>query len=115
MFTGVNTMFIIGATFRFDKLLQSNTNPITERKIWARRYQDYSAPNCGSVFKVADTRILLLLKGTTIMSASFSRRTVNWILNREKNPRWIYLLIATAIGIHKLLGKDVDLELVKVR
>lgn len=113
MFTGIHSYLILSAIFKF-KRVEFKDNPIAERLNWSKKYQDYSAPNCGSVFKQAEPCILKLLKGLSLGKASFSSKTYNWILNRSSSSNSILRIIKTAKLLHKLLGKKAVLEVITV-
>ncbi|MEQ8969626.1 MAG: FAD-binding protein [Coleofasciculus sp. C1-SOL-03] len=113
IFTGSQSCLILSATFGFNPITLES-NPIAERCKWSKKAQDYSAPNCGSVFKVADSRILKRLKGLWIGQSGFSAKTTNWILNKSTNSNSILILIAIAKLLHILLRKKAELEIITV-
>jgi len=113
MFTGVGSNLILSVIFKFDCVNLEN-NPIVERCKWSKEFQDYSAPNCGSVFKQADKRLLRLLKNLSIGKARFSAKTANWILNNSSNNIPIILLVTIAKLLHLLMGKKASLEIITV-
>lgn len=113
IFTGIHSKLILSAVFRF-KPIEFSENPLKTRQVWAKKYQDNTSPNCGSVFKTADFRILEKLKGICIAKAKFSSKTTNWILNKSQNVFPILLLIKTAEILHLISRKKVALEIVKV-
>ncbi|MEO1295401.1 MAG: FAD-binding protein [Cyanobacteria bacterium J06636_16] len=114
IFTGMKSSFIISAIFEFDK---SNLegNPIQERCRWSKENQDYSAPNCGSVFKKFDYKILSSLKGYGVGEAKFSNKTTNWISNKSENPIYIRILILIAKFLHVIKRKKSILEVIIVK
>ncbi|MEM1239562.1 MAG: FAD-binding protein [Cyanobacteria bacterium P01_H01_bin.26] len=114
IFTGIQNKLILYATFKFAPT-SLPTDPILARKKWSKNIQDYSAPNCGSVFKLADYRILRRLEGLTIGKSSFSIKTTNWILNKSKSSFPIKALILVARALHRFLGKKVELEVIVVK
>ena len=113
IFTNAQNKLILNAVFKFEpiRLLK---DPIVERKKWSKTFQDYSAPNCGSVFKLADYRILRKLQGIGIGKTSFSKKTANWILNKSENTVSIRILISLAKLLHTFLGKTIELELIVI-
>ena len=111
IFTGDQNKLILNAIFKFDPIYFQE-NPISERKKWSKEFQDYSAPNCGSVFKQADYRILRRLEGLSIGESSFSKKTTNWILNKSKSSWPIRFLISMAKALHMLLGRAIELEVI---
>ena len=113
IFTGAQNKLILSAVFKFEPSNLS-ADPIVERKKWSKSFQDYSAPNCGSVFKLADYRILRKLQGIRIGKTSFSKKTTNWILNKSENTFAIRFLISLAKLLHRFLGKTIELELIVI-
>jgi UDP-N-acetylmuramate dehydrogenase len=113
IFTGKHSKLILSAVFRFESTVFDD-NPLISRQAWAKEHQDNIGPNCGSVFKLADLRILRRLKGFSISKASFSYKTDNWILNKSKNSSSIILLIKIAKFLHLVLAKKIELEVIEV-
>ena len=113
IFTGIRNKLILSVIFNF-KMIKFEGNPILERCIWAKQYQDYSAPNCGSVFKEADANILNKIRGWNIKNVSFSSKTSNWILNRSDSPTSILMLITIAKLFHWLKQKVAETEIIFV-
>jgi UDP-N-acetylmuramate dehydrogenase len=113
IFTGIKSKLILSAIFEFEKI-NLDGNPIMERCKWSKQFQDYSAPNCGSVFKESSPSILNRLKGLSIAKASFSAKTNNWILNRAASSFPIMNLIAIAKFLHVIVGKKASLEVITV-
>jgi UDP-N-acetylmuramate dehydrogenase len=113
VFTGIHSCLILSVIFRFN-LVEIKVNPIAERYKWSKEFQDYSAPNCGSVFKEADNNILKRLKGLSIGKARFSPKTTNWILNNSNSSMPILALIAVAKLLHFIIGKKAITEIVIV-
>ena len=113
MFTGKNNFLIVSSIFKFSSK-EFEENPISSRRAWSKEYQDYTAPNCGSVFKISHTKILGTLKGLRIQEAQFSSKTYNWILNNSDNSKPIVLLIRIAQFLHLLGFKKSALEIIEV-
>lgn len=113
LFTGIHSCLILSAIFKFNRA-QFDSNSIAERCKWSKNFQDHSAPNCGSVFKEAEPRILNRLKGLSIGKASFSDKTNNWILNRSSSSTSILMLITITRLLHALVGKKASLEVITV-
>src|SRR5690606_35299079 len=86
VFTGCQEKFILGGLFKFPSKEFYEENPIKERVIWAKKYQDNVAPNCGSVFNKSNYYIMRLLRGFKIGKAQYSSKTQNWIKNEGANP-----------------------------
>ncbi|EKU98317.1 UDP-N-acetylmuramate dehydrogenase [Leptolyngbya sp. PCC 7375] len=112
-FTGIQNKLILKAIFKFESI-NFQSDPILERKKWSKEFQDYSAPNCGSVFKQADYRILRKLEGLSIGQSAFSKKTTNWILNKSKSSLPIRFLISMAQILHAFLGKKIELEVIVI-
>lgn len=113
IFTGIHQRIILSAVFKFNPL-ESEKNLLVDRLKWSKNYQDYSAPNCGTVFKLASSPIMKILKGLSIGKASFSSKTGNWILNKSENSIAINTLIFIAKILHFLTGRKIELEVIKV-
>lgn len=113
IFTGKQSKLILSAVFQFEPTV-FNDNPLISRQAWAKEHQDNIGPNCGSVFKLADFRILKRLKGFSIGKARFSSKTSNWILNKSKSSSSIVLLTKFTKLLHFVLGKKIDLEVIEV-
>lgn len=113
IFTGIYSHLILSAIFKFNQV-KIEGNPILERCKWSKEFQDYSAPNCGSVFKESEPRILKLLKGLSIGKASFSGKTNNWILNKSSSSVPIVVLITIARLLHFVMGKKASPEVIIV-
>jgi len=115
IFTGSTNLFILGAYFRFPPSPPFEENPIRQRIEWAKSYQDNTKPNCGSVFKTANPKILDRFRGLRLFGASFSTKTYNWILNESKSPLGIKLLIALVMLAHRLLIQKCETEVIRVK
>jgi UDP-N-acetylmuramate dehydrogenase len=115
MFTGCQDKFIISAIFKFPQIDISRVNPIKERIQWAKEYQDNVAPNCGSVFKNSNSRIMAWLKGLKIGNAQYSSKTGNWIKNNSSNPISILVLINIGRFLHWIFRKKCEVEVVRVK
>lgn len=113
IFTGIQSKLILSVVFKFEKI-KLEENPILQRCNWSRQNQDYSAHNCGSVFKQADFSILEKIKGLHIGKASFSKKTNNWILNKSENYFSILSLIWIVKAIHYIKRKIAKIELILV-
>jgi UDP-N-acetylmuramate dehydrogenase len=113
IFTGINNFFIISAVFRFPKKLLDE-NPISARREWSKKNQDYNSPNCGSVFKIYDSKTLEKLKGFRVGKACFSSKTINWINNYSEESIFIIILIRLAQFLHLVSSKKIALEIIKV-
>lgn len=113
IFTGIHSCLILSAILKFSPISMEG-NPITERCKWSKKFQDNSEPNCGSVFKESESKILKQLQGMRIGKACFSAKTTNWILNSSDSSIPILLLIAFAKFLHFLNIKKAILEVILV-
>ena len=101
IFTGQTDLFILDAVFVFPKCDPFDENPIKTRIEWAKKSQDLSKPNCGTVFKTVNMKILNRFRGLKMLGACYSRKTNNWITNESKNPLGIKILVYLVIFFHK--------------
>jgi UDP-N-acetylmuramate dehydrogenase len=113
IFTGMHSKLILSAVFKFENT-EFPENPIISRQAWAKEHQDNTAPNCGSVFKTANYRILSKLRGILIGKAMFSAKTDNWILNKSDSAYPIILLIKIAQFLHLITLQKIALEVIEV-
>lgn len=115
IFTGQNGMFILGATFRFPKAGPFEENPIKARIAWAKKSQDLSKPNCGTVFKLVNMRIFQQFRGLTLFGASYSKKTNNWIINESQNPLGIKILVLLVIVTHRIFFQKCETEIIRIK
>lgn len=113
VFTGIHSCLILSVIFKFVPA-QIEGNPIAERCKWSKKSQDHSAPNCGSVFKVANSWILSKFQGLYIGKTGFSSKRYNWILNNSTESAYIVLLIKIVKFVHLITGKKAVLEVITV-
>ncbi|MFW9262087.1 FAD-binding protein [Nostoc sp. CALU 546] len=113
IFTGMHSKLILSAIFKFE-LTEFTENPLISRQIWAKEHQDNTAPNCGSVFKIANYRILQKLRGMSIGKAMFSTKTSNWILSKSQSSYSIILLIKIAMILHFITRQKIALEVITI-
>ncbi len=113
IFTGLHSKLIISVIFQFSPATFEN-NPIFERLKFVKIKQDNTAPNCGSVFKFYDPRIMLKLRGFSFANASLSSKTANWIKNRSKSHIPIMAIIEIVKVLHLMVGRKAVMEVIKV-
>ena len=115
IFTGSTSKVILEVSFCFEKT-SFKENPIEARKQYAAGIQDYSGPNCGSIFKEYDPRVLRLLQrvGLRWKGARYSRKTLNWILNDASAPGGIGAIIKVAENIHRVTRRPIAREIITV-
>lgn len=114
-FTGKNNFFILGATFIFPKVDSFEENPIKTRIAWAKASQDLSKPNCGTVFKTVNMKILNRFRGLSLFGATYSKKTNNWIINESINPFGIRILIFLVTFCHKILFQKCETEVIRIK
>lgn len=116
-FSGPSPGVILRATFCFQQWEFGGLNPIEERQSFSRETQDHSAPNCGSVFREFDMKLLQRVrrKHWKMGKARFSGKTLNWLLNESQSPRSALGLIHRVEWIHRLLGKPISREIVVIK
>lgn len=105
---------ILGATFLFPKQASEiGKEKVKERLEYCKEKQDHSGTNFGSVFRKFNGTILKIICKMGIKKGSivFSKRTNNWLMNmgdgKYADAKWLINMI---IKIHKLLNKEVSLE-----
>jgi UDP-N-acetylmuramate dehydrogenase len=116
LFSGASPGVILDAVFSFDRKDFSGVNPIEQRKLFSRETQDHSAPNCGSVFKSFDMRLMnkVRAEGLECGSSRFSKKTINWILNEDSAPDNILKLIRRIEWMHRIRFKKIEREVVVI-
>jgi len=115
MFTGCQEKFIISAIFKFPNIDLSGIKPIKDRILWSKEHQDNVSPNCGSVFKMYNSRILKLIKGFKIGKSQYSSKTQNWINNKSSSSITIILLINITKFLHFIFRKKCKIEVILVK
>lgn len=115
IFTGKSDRVITSAVMRCPKT-NIIGSPISERVRYSKENQDHSSSNCGSVFKLYNSRIMeqMQRRGFTIAGASWSKKTLNWIINDSARSDGIRILILIAKMLHKMAGKRAALELIEI-
>lgn len=113
-FSGINNIFIVSGIFKLKKK-KFDEDPIKKRQDWSKKYQDYSKPNCGSVFKFRSKYVAWIMRGFSVGGAKFSSKTQNWILNKSKSPTSINILIFICKLLNFVFFKKAKLEIIKVK
>jgi UDP-N-acetylmuramate dehydrogenase len=120
MFTGVHDKLITSVVFRFAPATHESC-PIRERIDWARRHQDLSVPNCGSVFREHHAPITRLFRSLPpwglrwpLLRAQFSRKVNNWISCRSRSSRSVVVLIRLVQLAHFVCGRRARTEVIEV-
>ena len=102
--------FIISAKFIFPKR-EFSENPIEARMDWARKNQDLSAPNCGSLCGRYDANIMKIVRfATSFLPAGLSPKKLNWAYNRAENPFYLRVVFKLIKFLHKLFGRELKFE-----
>lgn len=102
------------ARFAFPKT-SLDGDPIQTRKRWAREFQNATIPNCGSVFRRFNGGVMGLVRALTrFLPAYICNKSLIWISNTSKHPRWIRFLIVLTKVLHRLIGRRCELEIREV-
>lgn len=105
---------IRSARFTFPKT-SLDGDPIQARKRWAREFQNATIPNCGSVFRRFNGRIMGIVRGITkFLPAYICDKSLIWISNKSKNPMWIRFLVILTKTLHRIAGCKCELEIREV-
>ncbi len=106
--------FIISAIFEFPQK-NITTNPIRERLEWAKKNQDLSQANCGSMCNTYNANILKFVRFLFApLPCGLSKKKLNWAQNKSKNPFWLRLMFGTIKALHKILHKRLKFEIIFV-
>lgn len=116
IFTGATSKVVLEVGFEFRPGVFEE-NPIEARKTFAAQAQDYSGPNCGSVFMLSDPKLMARLQrwGVRFRGARYSRKTLNWIVNESPRPAGLASIVRLAEIWHRVLGRPVRREIITVR
>lgn len=102
---------IVSAVFSFSKKNFSE-NPIKARLEWAKKNQDLSAPNCGSLCNKYYAPILKIAR--TVFApfrAGISQKKLNWAYNKANSPFTLRACLGLITILHKLLQKPLKFEI----
>lgn len=85
-----------------------------ERMELVKAVQDNSAPNCGSIFSAADSRIIKLVRKLSGKKSGvrFSEKTNNWLLNQSGTYDEAAKLISRVETLHKIVHKPCRKEVI---
>lgn len=109
-FTDGNT-FILSAILRLPKT-EIIGDPISERLEWARKNQDLSIPNCGSLCDKYNARILEFLRFVySPFPAGLSRKNLNWGQNQSRNPFYFRIFLKSVKLLHSIFAKELEFEI----
>ena len=112
-----NTEYVIlDAICKFEKGNSSYFEGKRNQRIaFCKMYQDNNKPNCGSVFKSCNYRIMAILKRIKFGKSNihFSEKTANWILNEGnatfKEAKGILNCVKL---MHKMVRRECQLEVI---
>lgn len=106
---------ILGAEFVFPKQnIEISRKKIAER-LAISKSQDKSGGNCGSVFKVCNSRLMRIIKFLHLScgGACFSKKTVNWIVNTNNASYYdVKKLVGKVVFFHKLFRQKIETEFI---
>lgn len=110
-------MFILSVEFAFKEVAPDEAKRQREERIaLCREKQDTSKPNYGTVFCVADRKIMKLFCHPLLGKKGgvrFSGKSPNWMLNAEKGSfRDAVVLLKRVERLHKLLHKKCRREVI---
>lgn len=111
IFSESTDYFIVKAKFEFPKIV-INGDPIQERLEWSKENQDLKLPNCGSVWRRSNHKILKFIRFIyNGKHAWISSKSVVWISNESKSSTYVRRILILARVLHKLFFKKIDLEI----
>lgn len=117
IFKNNSKYIILSVEFLFsEQLSEEGERLIKERITLCKNVQDNSAPNFGSVFMESNNRIMKFVKLLGIRSndISFSKKTANWILNRNNGTYEDVIKVMKRVELlHRLFGKKCKTEVIK--
>lgn len=109
-----NQYIITGADLKFyEQDIEISKQRINARIIRCKERQDHSGGTFGSCYKTSNRYIMKVIQKLSIKKGNikFSSKTSNWMLNMGDGKFTDAMsLIGTVQNIHKLFGKNVDLE-----
>ena len=109
-FSGTDSL-IVSAVFKFPKR-QFFADPIKERLDWAKKNQDLSVPNCGSLCNKYDARLMKIARFIfSPFPAGMSKKKLNWAYNKAGNPIFLRMFLWTLKTLHKIFGKEIKFEI----
>lgn len=115
LFTGQTDKVITNVIMKCPQSIME-TNPIADRVRFSKLTQDHSLPNCGSVFKEYNFRIMALLSKVSfsLFGAKWSNKTTNWMVNSSGSSLGVRVQISIARILHMLLRKRAVLEVIVI-
>lgn len=111
MFSERRDCFILSAKFVFTRK-KFEENPITARLDWARDHQDLKVPNCGSVWRLANWRILYIAHKVFRSSPAYlSDKSHIWISNKSSDNKYILRILKFVRLLHLFSGQKCECEI----
>lgn len=111
IFSESDDSFISSVRFKFPPK-NFHENPIIKRLDWAKVNQDLTKPNCGSVWREYDGRVLKFVSFFfQCTPAFFSKKSLIWITNKSNSPFTIRMILLSARILHRVLGKKCEEEI----
>lgn len=105
---------ILAVRFCFEKIEPNRAKKLREERITlCKKVQDNSFPNFGSVFCVSNPKIMKIVMKSFLGKCGniyFSRKTPNWILNKNGKYKDVKKLIHRVEIMHKLIGSQYRVE-----
>ncbi len=109
-FLDASDVFILSATFKFETK-NFDANPIKVRLDWANENQDLKSNNCGSLCYKYNAKIMKFCRWLfKRLPAGISPKKLNWAVNKSYHPFWLRLFLNTLVFMHKILRKEIKLE-----
>lgn len=115
-YSGCHSRLIVNAQFHFSRT-HFHESPIKQRIRWHQEHQDTGGPSLGSVFKSGNGYVFGILKRLKFgcFGSYWSEKWGNWIVCKRGSLAGIRACILAACLLHLLVGRKIDLEIVKVK
>ena len=103
--------FIVSAVFKLPKT-ELDGDPIKARLDWAKKNQDLSVPNCGSLCNKYNAALMKLTRALfRPFPAGMSQKKLNWTYNKADNPVYLRAFLFTLKLLHRLCRKELKFEI----
>lgn len=106
---------ILECTFKFPCVESDDASRRRQERIeLCKKTQDYSGANFGSVFSMKNSRIMKVVRwfGLGFRGAHFSKKTSNWIVNKNGSYKDVIRTIRLVEFIHRVLLKKCEREII---
>ncbi len=111
IFSEGDDSFIVSVCFEFPSK-QFSENPILKRLDWAKVNQDLTKPNCGSVWRIYNGRLLKFVASFFRWTpAFFSKKSPIWITNESESPFTLRVILLCVRAIHRVVNKRCEEEI----